>query len=377
MQTIIISVIAIGILIFVHELGHFLMAKLNGIRVETFSLGFGPKICSYTWRETRYQLAAVPLGGYVKMAGEEPDGEKNDDPGDFYNKKPWQRVLVIAAGPVMNLLLAYFIFSGLFFSGLQTYSTTIGTLMEGYPAEQAGLMQGDKILSIDGTEVTKWDDMVALIHKHADQSLAFAVRRDGIEFTVGITPRAETLKDPFGKEHTIGLVGITPGNEFVVQHHSLLESLALAADQTVFITAMTYKGFWAMVTGKISKKDIGGPIMIAQMAGQQAKAGWLNLLSFIALISINLGVLNLIPIPILDGGQILFILVEKIKGSPVHLKAQEWAMKISFAVLIGLMVAVSFNDIWRIASPAAGDESAAAASTEPGKYPQALASRDK
>lgn len=371
MQTLITAIVAIGILIFVHELGHFFMAKVNGIKVETFSMGFGPKLFSYNFGGTCYQLSAIPLGGYVKMAGEEPGEDRNDNPDDYYNKKPWQRMLVIAAGPVMNLILAYLIFSGLFFSGLQTYSTTIGTLMVDYPAEQSGLLQGDKIISINGETVNKWDDMVSMIHKSADKEMDFEIKRGDKTFPLKITPKAEQVTDPFGGDRTIGLIGITPGNEFVREKNSLGKSLVLAADQTMFITVMTYKGLWAMVRGKISRKDIGGPIMIAQMAGQQARAGWLNLLSFIALISINLGVLNLIPIPILDGGQLMFIIVEKIKGSPVNLKAQEWAMKISFAILISLMVAVSFNDIWRIAKPAIQNEQPStqepAAVTEPAK----------
>lgn len=346
LNTVIVPIIVIGILIFIHELGHFFFAKINGIRVEKFSLGFGPKLWGKTIGDTEYKLSAVPLGGYVKMSGEE-DPSENPQPWDYNAKKVYQRAQVIFAGPAMNIVLAYLIFVFLFIAGLQVQTTTVGSLMNGYPAKEAGLEPGDKIMAIDGKDITRWGEMLSIIQPSGGKELEFKIKRGDEILLKKITPKTETITDVVGDQATVGLVGITPGDEFIYERTGFWQAVVLGGKQTVLLTQMTYKGIWNMIVGKVSRKNVGGPLMIAKMAGEQARAGWRSLLSFMAIISLNLAVLNLLPLPVLDGGQLVFLAVEKLKGSPVQGRTIEWAQKISFTLLISLMVLVSFNDVLR------------------------------
>ncbi len=349
--TILSVVFVFSVLIIIHEWGHFIVAKRNGVKVERFSIGFGPKLFGITKGDTEYKVSLLPLGGYVKMAGlvdESMDSENiKGEPWEFNSKTVWQRLKIVSAGPVMNFVLALFIFIGVYMVGVPVLTNQIGEVKEGYPAAGANLQQGDKIVAIDGVRTKKWDELVKIIYQSADKELAVTIERDGEPFQVTLTPKSETTNDVFGKEHNIGLIGIMPTSDFQTEKANPFKAVWQGTEHTVKLTAMTYKGIFLLATGQVSAKNLGGPLMIAQLAGKEARRGMLSLFYFIALISINLAVLNFLPIPILDGGHAVFLIVEAIKGSPVSMKAQDLSQKIGLALLLGLIVFATYNDILR------------------------------
>jgi len=349
--TILAVVFVFSVLIIIHELGHFIVAKRNGVKVEVFSIGFGPKLFSIKKGDTEYKVSALPLGGYVKMAGivdESMDKEGiKGKPWEFMSKTVWQRFKIIAAGPLMNFVLAWAIFIGVYFVGVPVLTNKIGEVSVGYPAAEAKLQEGDRIVNIDGKPIKRWDDLVKIIYQSADKEISLTYERGGETFQTQITPRAEKTTDVFGKERTVGLIGIMPNSDFETEELNPLDSLWRGTVHTFKLTGLTYKGIYFLITGQVSAKNLGGPLMIAQLAGKQARQGALPLFYFIALISINLAVLNFLPIPILDGGHCLFIGVEALKGSPVSLKSQDLAQKIGLALLLALIVFATYNDILR------------------------------
>jgi regulator of sigma E protease len=344
-------VIVLGVLIFFHELGHFLVARFFGVGVEKFSLGFGPKIFGKTIGITDYRISAIPLGGYVKMVGEEPDAEI--DPKDlalsFTHKPVLQRILIVAAGPFFNLLLAVLIFLGIFLiSGTFILKPTIGKVGEGSPAEKAGLKENDLILSIDGTDVESWEDMAEIITQSDGRALALSVLRAESSFVVNITPELKTTQNLFGEDVQRFVIGITSAGELFAKDLNPIQAFSESIVQTYTIAKLTVVSIVKLIQGTISTKTLGGPIMIAQMAGQQAKEGTANLVFFIALLSINLAILNILPIPVLDGGHLLFFFIEAVIGRPVNKKMREIAQQVGIFVLILLMIYVFYNDITRI-----------------------------
>lgn len=349
--TILAVIFVFSVLIIIHEWGHFIVAKRNGVKVERFSIGFGPKIFGITRGDTEYKVSLLPLGGYVKMAGvvdESMDTEGvKGEPWEFMSKSVWQRLKIVSAGPVMNFVLALAIFIGVYMIGVPVLTNQIGEVKEGFPAAQAELQQGDRIIAINGESTKKWDELVQIIYKNPENQLSVTIERDGKPFQVSLTPKKEKTTDVFGKEHTIGLIGIMPTSDFETEKANPIKALWLGTEHTVKLTAMTYKGIFMLITGQVSAKNLGGPLMIAQLAGKEARQGMLPLFYFIALISINLAVLNFLPIPILDGGHAVFLIVEAIKGSPVSIKAQDLAQKIGLALLLGLIVFATYNDILR------------------------------
>lgn len=351
MITLLAVVFVFSILIIIHELGHFIVAKRNGVRVEVFSIGFGPKLCGVKWGDTEYKISAIPLGGYVKMAGivdESMDmaGVKGE-PWEFLSKTIWQRFKIISAGPFMNFVLAWVIFIGVFLVGVPVLSTKIGEIKPGYPAAQIDLRTNDQILEINGMKTRKWEDLVQVIYKNPDREISLKVKRDAEVFDVKVTPKAEKTTDLFGREHVVGLIGIMPTSEIQTEKLNPIKAGWRGTMHTLEFTALTYKGLWLLVTGQVSVKNLGGPLMIAQLAGKEAKQGFLSLFYFIALISINLAVLNFLPIPILDGGHCLFLLLEKIKGSPVSVKSQDLMQKVGLVLLLALILFATYNDILR------------------------------
>ncbi len=348
MFTLIIAILVIGFLILVHELGHFMVAKAHKVRVETFSLGFGPRLFGWSRGGTEYIVCAVPLGGYVKMAGEEAGEKKSGARDEFMSQTPWTRMQIIAAGPLMNVLLTYVLLFLLLCTGIQVAAPCVGSLMDGYPAKAAGLQPGDQIRAISGQAVKQWADMTDLISASQGRPLLFTIDRNGQTLEVPITPKTEETRNIFGNPIRACMIGITPGDSFVIERHAVLPSIALAGEKTWDLLDLTYRMLGAIVMGKVSAKNIGGPLLIAQMAGKQAKAGLPSLLSFMALISINLAALNLLPIPVLDGGHLLFLLLEFVRRKPISERVQEWAQKVCFALLILLMVFASYNDLLRI-----------------------------
>jgi regulator of sigma E protease len=344
-------IIVLGILIFFHEFGHFLIARLFGVGVEKFSLGFGPRLFGKKVGRTDYRLSAIPLGGYVKMIGEEPDAEIDpvDIPVSFTHKHVAKRMLIVAAGPFFNLLLAVIIFLGIFLiSGLFVLKPSVGSVKDGSPAYAAGLKAGDLIAAINGVNISTWDEMAELINGSKGKALTVALHRGESTLETRITPELVGSKNIFGEDVQRHVIGITASGESYSKKLNPLQAFTQSLVQTYKIAELMVIIIAKLITGDISTDTIGGPIMIAQMAGDQAKAGIGNLISFIALISINLAIINLLPIPVLDGGHLLFFCIEAIKGRPVSIKVREIAQQVGLFLLILLMILVFYNDITRI-----------------------------
>lgn len=447
-------IVVLGLLIFVHELGHFLVAKRVGVGVLKFSLGFGRRLFGFTKGETEYLVSAIPLGGYVKMVGEDPREVVIDDAGQafdgagqpldleksFAHKSVGSRIAIVLAGPGANFLLAVLLFWGVFMligrpvfppvagkpeadsaaavAGIQPgdrieavmgrsvriweevdeaidasngnplrltidrdgvrqkitvtprrevitdflgderkvwtigvgpfISPTVGRLMEGFPAVAAGLRVGDRIVAVNGEPVETWEELAQRIHTQAGQEVTLTVERAGERFPLAITPKASTQQDATGRTVTVGLIGIGPAAAFVYERLDPLTALVDAGARTWTTSVKILWALWKIVEGRISPQTLGGPILIAQMTGQQAEQGLLNLIFFTALLSINLAVLNLLPIPILDGGHLSFFFIELLRGRPVSVQKREFAQRVGLVLLVALMIFAFYNDIFRL-----------------------------
>ena len=429
MTTTISFILVLGILVTVHELGHFLVAKALGIGVEKFSIGFPPRMFGFTRGETEYCISWIPLGGYVKLKGEGPDEvvEDPDDPTLFSARPPHQRAGVILAGPIMNLILAFIVMPLVFMVGMAVPSylddpplagwvepgspadkigiipgdlilnvngeesatweqffekvsqtadnlleiqvqgsagvrsvtidlaetedgrigiqppmePAIGALTPGYPAQTAGIEKGDRILSLGQIPVSHWSEMARIIHASAGKALTLKVLRGKEELSLSVTP---VLDEKTGR----GLMGISPMSENVVRRFGPVEAVVMGFERNVELLGMTFSFVWDLVSGQSSIKNLGGPIMIFQVTGEAARAGMAQFLAFMAFLSLQLGVLNLLPIPVLDGGHLVFLTAEGILRRPLDLRTREMAQKVGFFLLILLIIVISYNDILRI-----------------------------
>jgi regulator of sigma E protease len=440
-MTILAAVVVLGVLIFFHELGHFLVAKRAKVGVLKFSLGFGPKLVGFKRGETEYLLSALPLGGYVKMIGEDPGDaspEAADPARSFSKKSVGARSLIILAGPAANFVLPVLIFWGIFtFVGQSFFlpvagspekdspaarvglvagdriqaidgkpierwdeietalrasggrpltlsilrdgrstdarlepqiqktrdifgqdievwdlglhplvSTRIGQVLPGQVAQQAGVRGGDRVVAVDGVPVAEWEQLAKIIHGSPGKALRLTIERDGQRQDIPVVPRATKQQGAAGQEE-IGLIGIGPAPESQLRRLNPLSAAWAGVVKTVDLGALVVTGFVKLIQAKISPSTIGGPILIAQMAGEVAQRGILELLSFTALLSINLAILNLLPIPILDGGHLLFSFIEWVRGKPVSLRKREIAQQVGMVLLVALMVFAFYNDIFR------------------------------
>jgi regulator of sigma E protease len=357
--SIIYFIIVIGILIFIHELGHFLLAKRLGIGVLTFSLGFGPKIIGKKVGETQYQISALPLGGFVKLIGENPEEKvKEEDMSRSFMAQPiWKRACVLLAGSFFNIFLAVVVFSVInMIVGIPPTSppplpAKIGGISPGLPAEKAGLKKGDVVLAIDGKEVSIWEDLAKIIHNSEGRELLIKVRRNNEILEFKMKPQILQGKTPPG-EKDIFIIGITaPIEEIPLQKVGPLRAIGKGFIQTWDIIKLIVGGIVKLIVGEISPKTIGGPLMIAQVAGEQGKKGFLDLFLLIAVLGVNLGIINLFPIPVLDGGHLLFLGLEAIMRKPISIKKMEIAQQIGLIIIILLMMFAFYNDLFRIFSP--------------------------
>lgn len=344
------AIILLGVIIFVHELGHFLFAKLLGVRVLKFSLGFGPKLIGKKYGDTEYLISSVPLGGYVKMLGEAQDEElKEEEKAVAYNyQKVWKRFAIVFAGPFFNILFAVVIFFFSFVNGLPVLVPEIGGVMPDTPAEKAGLMKGDRITAIDSVSINQWDEMTDIIHRSPGKPLSLKVRRDGTVFQISITPEKKAGKDIFGESREVGLIGIKPSGTTVVKREDIADALTDSISRTWEISSLTAVSIVKLIQRVIPADTIGGPVLIVQMAGEQASKGFLNFFVFMAIININLGVLNLLPIPILDGGHVLFLGIEAIRRKPLSDKVIAVSQRIGLVIILTLMAFALYNDFMRL-----------------------------
>lgn len=348
-------ILVLGILIFVHELGHFLFAKLFRVRVLKFSLGFGPKLFSKVIGETEYLVSALPLGGYVKMFGENPD-EQNVDADErarsFAHKAVWQRFLIVLAGPVFNLALPVVLFFLIFLmTGIpQSIDTTrIGKVTAESAAAVGGLEPGDRILAINDQATEKWLDVLEAVKQSDGQPLTIYVQRGEEEVVLTVTPKIDGAKNVFGEVvEERYMIGIVKDNAVEYVSVGPFTALTAALQQTWMFIYLTGMGIVKIFQQVVPASEIGGPILIAQMAGEQMRAGWTDLLYFMSLLSVNLGLLNLLPVPVLDGGHLVFLTLEAVRRKPLNERAQIIAQQIGIALLGTLMIFVFYNDIARI-----------------------------
>ena len=419
--TLLAFVIVLGVLIFVHELGHFVAAKRSKVRVEVFSMGFGPRLLTVTRGETDYVLSAIPFGGFIKMAGENPEQEPEGHPWEFLAKTKKTRALIVVAGPAMNFVLAIVIFTFLIYTvgvgvtntrvigaveansaasaaGLREGDTVLSVggievktwdeMLEiiagnlgkrvviaverggspvnaeldlsqvkdysglgmspfdqaildfakiGGPAYRAGLRGGDKIIAINGVPITNWRDIRAVVEPSADKPLRIAWERNGVRDSATVTPRKET-----------GVGRIDVSYRFDKRRIGLLESLVMGSRQTMLVSREIFNFFPKLLSGRVSSDEVGGPVRIGQIAGETFRWGWSVFLSFIAVMSAQLGLINLLPIPILDGGHILILGVETAIRKPINVRQRIVAQQIGFALLVAVMVGLTFKDIVRV-----------------------------
>ncbi|HZF62581.1 MAG TPA: RIP metalloprotease RseP [Desulfovibrio sp.] len=372
LTTVIAVVVVLGGLIFFHELGHFAVARGLGMGVSTFSLGFGPKILKYRKGKTEYALSLVPLGGYVALVGE---SDPKDLPEGFTEKESfalrpaWQRLLVVAAGPAANILLAWLLCWTLALGwGTPVLLPQVGGVVQNGPADKAGIQPGDTIVSINGAAVANWQAMADAITQSNGKTLAVTLSRpdmapqaddqtradeaaqpeQGMIISVELTPERSIRKTIFGEEESAWLIGIRNSGAVRLVQHGFADAAIAGAGQTADMVSLTWQSFVKLAERVVPLDQVGGPIMIMQMVGKQAHEGLAGLLALAALISINLGILNLLPIPVLDGGQIVFCLWEIIFRRPLNARLQDYAMRAGIALLVALMLLATYNDLWRI-----------------------------
>jgi regulator of sigma E protease len=441
-MTILSAIVLLGILIFVHELGHFIVAKLMKVKVEKFSLGFGPKLIGKTIGETEYRISAVPLGGYVKMLGENP-GEEQEEPlseadrARAYNRQPVKkRFSIVLAGPLFNIVFAAFVFIVLFMTGVSLDYPDIGQVREGSPAEAAGLREGDRVLEVDGTEIVSFNHLLSVVHESPGSPLLFNVLREGDVLEIAVTPEKKPSLNIFGEEteggdigvspllfpvvgevmegtpaegaalrkgdrivaidgvaigkwqdmteiiyaspekpldfevkrgdetieltitperktypgteREIGLIGIRPMANTYMKTFGLVESVSRGVQKTVEISWLTLVALVKLIQRVLPADTLGGPILIVQMAGQQASQGFMNFFNFMAVISINLGIINLFPIPVLDGGHLVFLGIEAVRRKPVSERTVILAQKVGLVAILLIMAFALYNDIVRV-----------------------------
>ncbi|UCD17714.1 MAG: RIP metalloprotease RseP [Candidatus Zixiibacteriota bacterium] len=343
--TVLATVFVLGVLVFFHELGHFLVAKRAGIRVHRFSLGFPPTVFSKKWGETEYAIGLIPLGGYVKMAGDNPAEETKGEPWEFMSKPVWKRFLVIIAGPFMNFVLAVMVLSGLYFFRGQEVKVYVSSVEQNSPAENAGIVEGDQILSVNGIRITTFNRMALIIEEKVEEPVVVSWQHADQILTDTIVTYADYARTVSGDTIIVGKIGI--GGRRGYETLGFFASISAGFDKSVLYVRLVASFVWGLITRQIDAREIGGPIIISKLAGVTARDGFDILMEFLALLSVNLAVLNILPIPVFDGGHLLFLFAEKIKGSPVSLKTRILAQQIGIAFILLLVIFVTFNDISR------------------------------
>jgi regulator of sigma E protease len=354
--TILTFLAVIGPLIFIHELGHYFAGRIFGVKADTFSIGFGRELAGWTDRRgTRWKVGALPLGGYVKFAGDMspastpsaawlalPAAERART---FQGRPVWQRFVIVLAGPLTNFLFAIMVFSAFFAAyGEPRTPAVVAKVEAGSAAQAAGLREGDEIKQIAGRTITRFEDITLIVALRPSERLDMVVLRDGREVTLSATPKPDVIRDRFGNTMTRGLLGIRSGQSVFVKL-SPLEIPGAAVAKTGETIRLIVDTTWQIITGRRSTAELGGPLKIAQLSGQQASLGWQDFVYFMAAISVNLGFINLLPIPLLDGGHLLFYAIEGVRRRPVASGIQDWAFRSGLALLLALMVFVTLNDL--------------------------------
>ncbi|MBM3255495.1 MAG: RIP metalloprotease RseP [Candidatus Omnitrophica bacterium] len=349
MISLLVFLFILGILIVVHELGHFMLARKVGVQVEKFSLGFGPKIVSKIVRDTEYDIRLIPLGGYVKLAGDNPEEYKGGR-NEYLSKSPLQRALIIFFGPLFNYILGFLCFWLIFFTGYPMLTTKVGGLIDGLGAKAAGIQAGDKITGIEGKKVLFWEDIQKAVLAQKDKEVVgVSLLRGDKEYNIEVRLEQRQLEDPIGGKRRVALLGIAPFMDEVVRvRHGIAESFVLSAGKIYEMTVLTYKALFKMATGATSMREsLTGPLGIFYITSKAASIGLIAVLHLIAVISVSLGLFNLLPLPLLDGGHIFLLAVEKFRGRPLSPKSEQAITKIGLAMIIMLAAFVTYNDLMR------------------------------
>ena len=342
-----IFILVLSILVVVHEYGHFATAKSLGVKVEKFSIGFGPKLFSFPWQGTEFLICLIPLGGYVKMAGDERNQCKGGSE-EFYSHPAGHRALIILMGPVVNYLLAFVCFWVVFMIGYPTVTPKVGELIDGYPAKLAGLKAGDEIIRIDKEPIKSWEEMQRHIKTSQTPELTFVVVRDQREVALAIKPRIEALENVFGQKEKVRLVGIRPKEEMILIQYGFIEAMSKSVDRLWEITTTTYEALYRLATGtKAAQEMVTGPIGIFFVIKKAATMGFSYVLYIMAVISASLAIFNLLPLPVLDGGHIFFLVIEKLRGRPLSVKSEEVITRVGFSLIMCLAAFVFYSDFVR------------------------------
>jgi len=351
--SIIAAILVLGLLIFVHELGHFLAAKRLGVGVIKFSLGFGPVLLSKRVGETEYCISAIPLGGFVKMIGQEDDGSEPDpatvsQANSFAVKPTWARALIVVAGPTFNLLFAWLLYTILFATGVPVLTAAVGEVKEDMPAAAVGITVGDEIVAVDGKAIDRWEALSESIKAGEGKPVTLTVRRDGADRTVEVTPKEIEGRSIFGEPIPTWVIGVGPAGTIITERSNPIVAVGQGFSRTVEFCYLTVVSIVKLFQRVVPASSLGGPIMIMKIAGEQANEGLQALLQFMAILSINLGILNLLPIPILDGGHLMFMGIEKLLGRPLEIRQREIAQQVGMFLLISLMGFALYNDLHRL-----------------------------
>jgi regulator of sigma E protease len=340
-------ILILSVLILVHELGHYLMAKASRVRVEKFSLGFGPKLFSRKIGETEYMLCAIPFGGFIKMAGDSAE-EFKGAPDEFLSRPPGQRARIIAAGPVFNYILAFLCLWMVYFLGYPRFTTKIGELIAGMPAQAAGLQVGDTIVAVNGEKVRYWEDLSRAIRAEKGKTLHLTVARGPKEVSLDLTPEAKEVATPIGKKVEVGLIGIRPTEDIILVRYGLGEALVRGFKTLVDMTVTTLSAICYIIVGTMSfRESVTGPLGIFFIATNAAKVGFSAILHVIGILSMSLSVFNLLPLPVLDGGHIFLTGLEKLRRRPLSRRVEDAVSNVGLSFLILLAVFIFFNDLIR------------------------------
>jgi regulator of sigma E protease len=345
----IVSLAVLSALIFFHELGHYSAAKFFGVFVEVFSIGFGKKLFSFNWLGTKWQISAIPLGGYVKMKGQDDlDPTMISSDNDSYNsKKPWQRIIILLAGPVANFVLAWFLLYAIALGGPKTLSPVIGMVSKDSPAQIAGLLKNDRILSINGEAITQWNELSSAIVA-STSTLTLQVQRGNVLQFITLAPRVSESTNMFKEKIYKRMLGIAPSGDTHILHLNAVQAIGYASKETIDASLMIFQSVQKLITGVVPAKELGGVVSIVQITADATQYGWMSLFFFAALISVNLGVLNLLPIPALDGGHVIFNLYEIIRRkAPSEAVITKLTIG-GWVILLGLMSLGLYNDITRL-----------------------------
>jgi len=358
--------IVLTIVVFFHELGHFLVARWAGVRVLTFSLGFGPELIGFNDRHgTRWRISAIPLGGYVKFFGDDSEASSPDQNAldhmsaeeraySFHHKRVGPRAAIVAAGPAANFLLAIVIFAGLFMVfGKPTTLARVDAVIAGSAAEAAGFKPGDIVVAIDGRAIDNFSDMQRIVSIHAGDTLTIKVQRGEDIVDLKAVPALREVKDRFGNSHRMGVLGISrsaEAGEIKVEQFSPPVAVWMGVKETWFVIERTLSYLGGVIVGREAADQLGGPIRIAQISGQVASIGVAALIHLAAVLSVSIGLLNLFPVPLLDGGHLLFYAIEAVRGRPLSERAQEYGFRIGLALVLMLMIFATYNDILHLAA---------------------------